>query len=229
MNSSNSEVHIDQLIRSKRRSISLEIERDGSLTVRAPQYISIGEIQALVKSKASWISKKKTLLRNRGQETPPKRFTAGEQFLYLGNAYLLEIVAGQDSPLILRDHFFLTADTQENALQVFRQWYKEQASQVIKGRTAILAQNNGIATSKIRITSAKTRWGSCGPKGSLNFTWRLVMAPEDVIDYVIVHELAHLRIRNHSENYWEAVRLLMPDYQIRLKWLKDNGHRLRLD
>ena len=229
MNSSNSEVHIDQIIRSKRRSISLEIERDGSLTVRAPQYTSIGEINALVKSKVSWISKKQTLLRKQARETPPKRFTNGEHFYYLGNTYPLEIVTGQDSPLVLRDHFFLAADAQESALQVFQQWYKQHASQVIKGRAAILAQNNGYATSKIRITSAKTRWGSCGPRGSLNFTWRLVMAPEDVIDYVVVHELVHLRIRNHSRKYWEAVRRFMPDYQICLKWLKDYGHRLRLD
>jgi hypothetical protein len=95
-------------------------------------------------------------------------------------------------------------------------------------RAAELARKNGFRYATIRITSAKTRWGSCGSSGSLNFPWRLVMAPLDVIDYVIVHELVHLRIRNHSKRYWEAVKRIMPDYKARLDWLKQNGHRLQL-
>ncbi len=130
---------------------------------------------------------------------------------------------------MLNGNFLLAAESQESARQVFEKWYRKQAAQVIKPRTAILAEQNGFTVSIIRINGAKTRWGSCGPKGSLNFPYRLVMAPEDVIDYVIIHELVHLRTRNHSKSYWDTVRGIMPDYKSRLNWLQENGHRLSLD
>jgi predicted metal-dependent hydrolase len=141
----------------------------------------------------------------------------------------LEIIDKQSDALILNGNFRLAAGLQGNARQVFEKWYRAQAAQVIKPRTATLAEIHEFKFSIIRINGAKTRWGSCGPKGSLNFPWRLVMAPLDVIDYVIVHELVHLRVRNHSPRYWEAVQRIMPDYKERLNWLHENGHRLSLD
>ena len=229
MNTSQPEVHIDQLIRSKRRTISLEIDHDGSLIVRVPHQAPIEEIHALVNSKKNWIIKKQNLAFELAQEAPPKQFVDGELFLYLGKSHPLNIVADQVDPLVLNGNFLLAAESQESARQIFEKWYRKQAAQVIKPRTSFLAEQNGFTYSVIRINSAKTRWGSCGPKGSLNFPYRLVMAPEDVIDYVIVHELVHLRTRNHSKNYWDAVRKIMPDYKNRLNWLQENGHRLSLD
>jgi predicted metal-dependent hydrolase len=229
MNAAQNEVHIDQLIRSKRRTISLEINLDGSLTVRAPMRAPIDEIYALVNSKKKWIVKKQKLISEKVREAPSKQYVNGEQFLFLGVNYPLEIIDKQSDALILNGNFRLAAGLQGNARQVFEKWYRAQAAQVIKPRTATLAEIHEFKFSIIRINGAKTRWGSCGPKGSLNFPWRLVMAPLDVIDYVIVHELVHLRVRNHSPRYWEAVQRIMPDYKERLNWLHENGHRLSLD
>lgn len=229
MISSQSEVHIDHLIRSKRRTISLEINKDGSLTVRAPLRAADEEILLLVNSKKDWIIDKQSQAEQSAREAPPKQFVEGEQFLYLGKSYPLEIVSGQAAPLVLNGNFTLRVESYENARLVFEKWYREQAAKVIKPRTATLAEQNGFDYSIIRINAAKTRWGSCGPKGSLNFPWRLVMAPGEVIDYVIVHELIHLRVRNHSKSYWQAVRGIMPDYKVRLNWLHENGHYLSLD
>ena len=229
MNTSQPAVHIDQLIRSKRRTISLEIDHDGSLIVRAPHHAPIEEIYTLVNSKKNWIIKKQNLAYEMSQEAPPKQFADGEMFLYLGESHPLKIVADQVDPLVLNGHFLLAAESQGTARQVFEKWYRKQAAQVIKPRAAFLAEQNGFTYSVIRINAAKTRWGSCGPKGSLNFPYRLVMAPEDVIDYVIVHELVHLRTRDHSKSYWRAVQGIMPDYKSRLNWLQENGHRLSLD
>ncbi len=92
-----------------------------------------------------------------------------------------------------------------------------------------LAAQHGFEYQRIRITSARTRWGSCSSRGTLSFTWRLVMASEDVIDYVIVHELVHLRIHNHSREFWTQVGLLMPDYKEKRLWLKKNASVLTLD
>ena len=125
--------------------------------------------------------------------------------------------------------FLLATRGQANARQVFEKWYREQAAAVIKPRTAELAERNGYTYTVIRINGAKTRWGSCGPKGSLNFPYRLVMAPLEVIDYVIIHELVHLRIRNHSRKYWDAVGRILPAYRKHIQWLDDNGHLLSID
>jgi len=229
MNSSAPEIHIDQLIRSKRRSISLEINQDGSLTVRAPHHAADEEISSLINSKKTWIIEKQNQAYQKMQEAPPKHFVEGEQFLFLGKTYPLQIIDKQPVPLVLNGRFLLSAGKQANALQFFEKWYREQAAQVIKPRTAELAEQYGFSYKIIRINGAKTRWGSCGPKGSLNFPWRLVMAPGEVIDYVIVHELVHLWVRNHSRRYWQSVKEIMPDYKERLNWLHDNGHRLSLD
>jgi len=207
----------------------MEIRPHGGLIVRAPEHVSIDEIRSLVNSKRSWIDKKQTLVEKQARDAPPKLFEDGELFLYLGKSHPLNIVQDQIDPLVLNGNFLLAAEYQGRARQVFEKWYRKRAAQVIKPRVATLAEQNGITYTIIRINSAKTRWGSCGPKGSLNFPWRLVMAPQDVIDYVIVHEMVHLRVRNHSKSYWSAVESILPDYQIRLRWLKENGYQLNLD
>lgn len=229
MSETSAEIRIDQLIRSKRRTIGIEINQAGSLIVRAPYNASKTEITHLLEYKKSWILSKQRLAFERSREAPPKQFISGEEFLYLGTSYPLEIVEGDHPLLVLKDRFYLAADVQEKALVVFRNWYRKQATQVIKERTAYLAHRFGFSYSKVRINSAKTRWGSCGPKGSLNFPWRLVMAPLDVIDYIIVHELVHLRVRNHSKDFWSSVAQILPDYKVHRRWIKDHGYRLRLD
>ncbi len=228
MSGCQAQVRIDHLIRSGRKSISLEINRDGTLTVRAPRFVSQAEIQQLVDAKSSWINKKQHIALKQRQEAAPKQFVEGEQFYYLGRLYTLEIVTDQDQSLVLKDSFLLAAAAQENAGQVFESWYRRQARQVIGERAPVLAEEHGFEYSRVRITSAKTRWGSCGTNQALNFPWRLVMAPAEVIDYVIIHELVHLRIKNHSKRYWQSVSQLMPGYKERKAWLKVNGHRLQL-
>lgn len=223
------DIKIAQIIRSKRRTISLEVKLDGSLIVRAPIITPRGQIEELVKSKERWIRKKQELLKQQSLEVPAKKFVPGEQFLYLGEPYTLEVVNEQADPLVLKDKFYLTANSQKNAQLVFANWYRKQASLVIKELVVNRAQENGFEYTRIGITSARTRWGSCGPKGSLNFTWRLIMAPREVIDYVVVHELVHLQVRNHSKAFWGEVSNLMPEYLDRRAWLRENGHQLTLD
>jgi predicted metal-dependent hydrolase len=111
----------------------------------------------------------------------------------------------------------------------FENWYKERAKALIPRRVSQLAAQYGFEYQRIRITSARTRWGSCSSRGTLSFTWRLVMAPEEMIDYVIVHELVHLHIHNHSKEFWTKVGLIMPGYKAKRLWLKKNGPLLTLD
>jgi predicted metal-dependent hydrolase len=124
--------------------------------------------------------------------------------------------------------FYLSRHRLPEAPAVFEAWYRAQARRLISERVKHYAARNGFAYKRVSITRAKTRWGSCGSGGTLNFSWRLVLAPLEIIDYVVVHELAHLEVKNHSSVFWEKVEALMPDYKERRKWLKDNGQALSL-
>jgi hypothetical protein len=124
--------------------------------------------------------------------------------------------------------FKLTKSAHSKAESVFITWYRGQARMVLTERVDFFAREHAFKIGKIRISSARTRWGSCSSKDTLSFTWRLVMAPLDVIDYVVVHELCHLKEMNHSKAYWAQVEAILPDYKRRRKWLKDNGGKLRL-
>ncbi len=219
---------IDQIIRTKRKSIALIIKPDGRLVVRAPMRISDADIKHLVKQKERWIREKQKQVKDKSTQSKPKVYMDGEEFLYLGKSYQLKIVADLNPALVLSRKFYLSRRALPKAESVFTEWYREQARAVISERVKLYAARHGFKYRKIRITSARTRWGSCSSMGNLNFTWRLVMAPPEVIDYVVVHELAHLRVNNHSKEFWKQVERIMPDYKQRLKWLKENGRKLTL-
>jgi predicted metal-dependent hydrolase len=112
--------------------------------------------------------------------------------------------------------------------KLFTAWYKQQARWVLAKRVEWFASRCKFTYTQVRISSAHTRWGSCSSRGTLSFTWRLVMAPLEVVDYVVVHELAHLRVKNHSPAFWKEVEAILPDYKARQKWLKTNGKLLTL-
>ena len=219
---------IDQIIRTKRKSIALIVEPDGRLVVRAPMRISDADIKHLVKQKERWIREKQKQVKDKSAQSKPKVYMDGEEFLYLGKSYQLKIVADLNPALVLSRKFYLSRRALPKAESVFTEWYRERARAVISKRVKLYAARHGFTYRKIRITSARTRWGSCSSMGNLNFTWRLVMAPPEVIDYVVVHELAHLRVNNHSKEFWKQVERIMPDYKQRLKWLKKNGRKLTL-
>ena len=219
---------IDQIIRTKRKSIALIVEPDGRLVVRAPMRISDADIKHLVKQKERWIREKQKQVKDKSTQSTQKVYKDGEEFLYLGKSYQLKIVADLNPALVLSRKFYLSRRALLKAEIVFTEWYREQARAVISERVNLYTARHGFKYRKIRITSARTRWGSCSSMGNLNFTWRLVMAPPEVIDYVVVHELAHLRVNNHSKEFWKQVERIMPDYKQRLKWLKENGGKLTL-
>jgi hypothetical protein len=228
-NQKSTKPQIDQIIRSNRRSISLEVHPDGRLVVRAPKSATNAQIQALVARKADWVAKSRDKAARRYGDLKPKTFSPGERFWYLGEQYPLQLTNRQRPPLDLDGAFLLSRAAQDRAKKVFIAWYREETRQITQNFIDSYARRNGFRVKGVRITSARTRWGSCSANQTLNFTYRLSMAPLDVIEYVVVHELAHLKERNHSQNFWREVTRLMPDYQARRRWLKQNGYRLTLD
>jgi hypothetical protein len=217
---------IDQIIRTRRKTIALIVDTQGHLIVRAPLHTSQARIQEIVDQKNGWIEKKKQLVLQRQPQTGAERFQEGREFYYLGQRYPLALLERHRPLLNLDGRFELARAALPDAERVFERWYREQARQVFTERATRLAERFGFRFQRLSVTGARTRWGSCGARGSLNFTWRLVMAPEQVIDYVIIHELAHLRVRNHSRKFWALVESLMPSYRQARDWLKQNGHHL---
>ena len=220
-------IEVNKIIRSNRRTLALIVGPDGSLIVRAPLRSSEKLIREFVEKNMQWIEKQQA----KAVATRPtelKRYAPGEMFLYLGAMYPLEIVNGQKKHLLLDEKFKLAESAQSEAGVVFEHWYRERARQVLNERVNFYAHQNDFQCKSIGITSARTRWGSCSATGSLNFSWRLIMAPLEVVDYVVVHELVHTVFHNHSERFWRKVEAIMPDYKEPRKWLKHNGQRLLL-
>jgi len=217
-------VKVDRIIHSKRRTTALVIEHDGSVTVRAPLRTSARAIQDFVEKHAAWVEKKQAELRSKAPE-PIKQYLPGESFLFLGREYSLEIIQGQYKKLILNDHFKLTESARENAELIFQNWYRKQAAQIITERVKYFANKYEFQYTKIRITSARTRWGSCSSQGTLSFSWRLILTPLETVDYVVVHELAHTVHHNHSKRFWTLVGKIVPEYKELRKHLRQYGQQ----
>lgn len=216
-------IEIDRLIRSSRKSIAIIVQPDGALLVRAPHRIPLSQIESLIAQKEAWIRRKKAEAASRHAQSRSPRFEDGALFPFLGCDFPLKIVSNPPAPFRFSNGFFLDSSYLHAAASLFTDWYRLQARDIITQRVHLLSSRHSFQAGQIRITSPRTRWGSCGAKGSLNFNWRLVMAPQLVIDYVVIHELVHLRQRNHSSAFWSEVGKLMPDYRQHQKWLKDHG------
>lgn len=221
------DIHIDRLIRSRRRSIGLEITEDARLIVRAPRIVPRLIIDQLLRQKQDWILKKKADILERIKKNPPRSFQQGETFWYLGKD--IPLVIEYDSNACLRlenDCFCLSGKELSEPEQAFEKWYRRAAQQYFCERVEYFATKHDFQYSKIRLSSAKKRWGSCSSSGTISLSWRLIMAPPEVIDYVIVHELAHLRHLDHSKNFWKLVESILPEYKVARQWLKKEGHGL---
>lgn len=215
-------IKIDKIIRSKRRILALEIAADASLIVRAPIRTPLNYINKFIENKIHWIKEKQDLVKKKHALIKPKEFIDGENFLYLGNSYRLKIT-DKYSRIVLSDFLYLPQNLHSKAQESLIFWYKTQALDKIMERVSWYANITGLKYSSVKVTNAKKRWGSCSSKGRLCFNWRLVMSPLNILDYVVVHELAHLAERNHSSRFWNKVKEIMPDHKQKYKWLKENG------
>lgn len=221
-------IEIEKIIRTKRKTIALHITDDAELIVKAPLNANDKTIMGVILKHEKWIVQKKKEIDARNPKSTPKEFVNGEGFLYLGKSYRLKVVDDQEMPLELEDQFYLSRIKLSQAKEVFTEWYKKTAYANISERVKWHAEKSGFICNRVKITNAQKRWGSCSSNGSLNFSWRLIMAPQPVIDYVVIHELVHLVENNHAKAFWSRVKLAMPDYERHKDWLKNNGYLLRL-
>lgn len=202
-----------KIIRSNRKTIGIYIIKDGSILVRCPKGVSDGEIERLVNLKADWINKK---VAERKRAISQKiELDLRRELLFMGRLYP---VAESDRAYFDGERFYIP---KQNFRQNIEAVYKALAKDIITKRVMYFSKAMELEPSNIKISRAKTRWGSCSGKNSLNFAWRLVMAEEKVIDYVVIHELAHIREHNHGRKFWDIVERFMPDYKLQQGRLRD--------
>jgi len=221
------EIPVEKVIRSRRRTIALEITSGATLVVRAPLRASTAEIEKIIRQKSSWILKKIGEIKQR-PHSPCHEFAEGEMFLYLGRSYPLQIVENGSMVIERSDRLYVPRSVLPDIRNQLKRWYTGEARREISARCMYFSLKTGHFPVTIRITDAQQRWGSCTPKGGVNFSWRLIQAPPEMVDYVVVHELVHLIQPDHSKKFWDKVRKILPDYELRRRWLKDNVGLLKI-
>ncbi len=180
-----------RIVRSERKTLSVSIQPDCTITVRAPRSVSDSQIRRFLIEKQHWLITKYLEAKQKQETIPCSDLT----------------------------------DTQRAALT---RRYIDAAKEYFPKRVAYFHQFTGGTYSRITIRDQKTRWGSCSSKGTLSFNWRLMLAPPAILDYVVVHELCHLRHMDHSPAFWQAVGEVFPDYASARKWLRKHGQELVL-
>ena len=207
-----------QLIRSNRKTLALVVTREGKLEVRAPKRISRQEIDRFVESRRGWALRHQEQARQRMAARPVLRYEIGGRLPFLGREY--PVLAGEKAGLSAEG--FRVREDRPIEPQLIR-LFRELARKELAGRIERYAHRVGVRPSGLRITSASTRFGSCSGKNSLSFSYKLIWAAEELVDYVVVHELCHIRQHNHSAAFWQEVEAVLPDYRLREQALREFG------
>lgn len=214
------------LIRSRRKTASIYIERDGKVSVFVPEKLTIGQVEDLLEGKRKWIYRNLAEWQDLNARKVRRDYVNGEGFLYLGRAYRLKLVPELDEPLMLKDGCFCLRSSNgsiPNADAAFKEFYRQKGTIRIPPRVAHFKAKMDVEPRSVKVIDLKHRWASCTPTGNLNFHWKCMMAPLTVLDYIVVHELAHLLHPNHTKAFWNQVDKVMPDFQERKEWLRENG------
>jgi len=214
------------IIRKNRRTLGIKISQQGEVLVYAPRHVSINTIENILTKRKSWIVEAKNKI---------KRYTNGDDIIFLGKEYKVNIIKTFDKKVNIEfdDSKFNVYIKEENLTTInnninefLYKNYKESFFQMINNRIHDLSEQIGVKPNKVSIKNQKTIWGSCSGNDNISINFKLALAPLDIIDYIIVHELCHIIHKNHSKKFWNTVQAFIPDYNEKRKWLKTNGGRL---
>lgn len=216
----------------RRKRIALIVHRDGNIEVRAPQHATEAQIADFVRNQADWIRGRLAHV----AATPRRRWVSGETLLFRGEPHVLEVrpqqggragVTAQDGTLlVIIPHTHDDGARAESVRRAVHRWMVDRALEVTRDRLPALAERVGVSPRRVTIKDMKTRWGSCSTKGNTSISFRIVMAPPEVMDYLIIHELCHLVHPNHSREFWTLVRSHLPDCDDHRAWLREHGGEL---
>jgi len=212
----------------KRRNLTITVERDRSVVVHAPEEMTEEKIRQVVEAKRQWIYEKIGHPQKYQDvpHPPGKELVSGESALYLGRQYRIEIVQNGLSEVYFAHRFLIPAAKGLHRDEALREWYIARAKEKIIPRVKVHSRAIGVDVAHVKIVDNRYRWGSCTVNNNVNLNWRLIKAPMFVIDYVIVHELAHLIEANHTPRFWSIVRVQTPTMEKARAWLKEHGQLL---
>jgi len=225
-----SDIIIDIKRSIKLKSISINVDKK-NVNINVPLFLSQKSIEQLIYKKLSWI-KKQLLIQTKTQLFVRKEYVNNEVFLYLGRNYKLKILINKKYSVNIEDNCLVI--NVKNKLniskikKITKEWFHERSCVYLKKQTYYFAKKNDLNINSIKVKEYKARWGSCSNNGDISFNWRLIMAPPKIIEYVIIHELMHLKEYNHSKKYWEYVKFLYPDIKDAKEWLMYNGQTLNI-
>ena len=217
------------IVYSNRKTLSIIVERDRSVIVRAPVNTSKDTIAREVEKRKRLLLKKIEHNQKYPFNKQIKEFVAGESLMYLGKNYKLYVVDEELEDVVFDNKFIISKSNQQQANNLFKKWYIKTAQEIIVPKAKSIANQLGVGYNNINILDLKFRWGSCTPKDNIHFNWRLLKAPIIVLEYIIVHELTHLLESNHTPEFWNRVSTQLPNYEKAKLWLKENGHELETD
>lgn len=214
---------------SNRKTVSIFIERDGSVSARVPDNVTDEEIKEILEAKAYQIHKNLAQWEQLNERYVLREFVNGQSFIYLGRNYRLTLV---DEPLgevrFTKGRFLLSKMEVAKAKEYFKAFYKKKLQEKIKPLIQRYKAQLDVSPNDIKIMELQNRWASCNAKGNVNFHWKCVMAPMDVLQYIVVHELVHLIHLNHTSEFWNEVDKVLPNYDKQVNWLKLNGSGMDL-
>lgn len=223
------------LQRGRRRTVAIRVDPRGAVEVAVPNDFDEDRLCPLLKAKAPWIVQKRLLVAEQAPPAQPQ-LISGERLPYLGRRYQLLVrrQPGAEPGLSFDGARWRavvpSGCSDDQAAAMLRPklvaWYRERALEQLQRRVARYAAILGVEWKRLRIRDQVRRWGSCSKSGDLAFNWRIVMAPASAVDYVVAHELVHLRHRDHGVRFWRTLGSVMPDYEARREWLRRHGAEL---
>lgn len=216
---------------SPRKTLSLRVHRDGRIAVKSPDHLHMDQVHDFVGRKSIWIAQRQRYFSEMMRRHPPKELKAGESFLLLGRNYRLRLDTGSPNSVPAcridgrRLSLTLPPDMSpaDAAWPAMREWYSAVTKRRVFGAIRKHAPALAVKPGKIRVVDQSRRWASCSRNGDIRCNWRLSMMPAPVLEYVVAHELCHLRISTHSVQFWKLVKSLLPDFEKRREWLKEHG------
>ena len=215
----------------RRKTVSVRVQ-EGKVSMAVPKALTDSRIESLLAKKARWI-KEKLLLQSEARPVKPREYVSGESFTYLGRNYRLKVESGKPVSVKLKQGRLWVrvpggCNNPGKVKNALSWWYRTHAEQKLREKVERYARVIGVCPTAVRIKTFKSRWGSCDNRGLVQFNWKIIIAPNRIVDYLVVHELCHLKQHNHSPRFWKCVESVFPDYQECKEWLKENGRVLQI-
>ncbi|MDH4462066.1 MAG: SprT family zinc-dependent metalloprotease [Flectobacillus sp.] len=213
-----------QITKSSRKTVSIYIERDGTVAALVPEQLTDEQIMEVIKTKEYQIHRHLAQWIQLNEAKVEREYVSGQSFMYLGRNYRLRLVDEKLGEVKLKNGYFLLSKQEKmKAKELFVEFYKAKLKEKISPIIERYKGQLGVTPQELKIMELQHRWASCTIKGNVNFHWKCAMAPIDVLNYIVVHELAHIIHPNHSPEFWNTVDKVLANYDSQIKWLRLNG------